>query len=76
MSAMIRRAVFMVVVLMQALVFTSAAWAQAAEEAEPAGKNWVMSYLLVVLSIGLGLTVVCRMGMRHKDIRQDHSAEE
>lgn len=44
-----------------------------AEDAEPAPepKSWVLSYVLVLLLVGLGLTLVCRSSTRRTDVRQD-----
>jgi hypothetical protein len=45
--------------------------AQAQAPAEPATQaDWVMSYALVVLSIGLGVFVVCMPGKRGQTIRR------
>jgi len=46
-------------------------WAQEGEEAAGGdGKNYVLMYLLVVLVVGLGLTVVLRPSGRLKEVRR------
>lgn len=44
-----------------------------ADDAEPAPepKSWVLSYVLVLLLIGMALALVCRSGNRRTDVRQD-----
>ena len=34
------------------------------------GEDWVFSYAIVGLSIGLGLFIICRMGKRSQEIKQ------
>ena len=52
------------------LAGTAALWAkQVEEEAEGPKASWTMSYILVVLAIGLGLVVICRPGRRSASIR-------
>ena len=58
------------------MVHASCAFAQEAAEEEPAGRGWVISYILVIMGIGLGLMVVCRTGTRRSDIRADDTIEE
>ncbi len=52
--------------------------AQAAEKEEEEAKSWVMSYILIVLTVGLGLFVVVRMGRRRnpKIRRRDDEEDE
>ena len=45
-------------------------WAQVGAEEEPQ-ESWVTGYALVILSVGLGLFVVCRPGKRSKKVKQD-----
>jgi hypothetical protein len=40
-----------------------------------AGKGWVIPYTLVVLSIALGLTIVCRSANRGKERRHSEDDE-
>jgi hypothetical protein len=44
---------------------------KAAAEAAPAGKSYVIPYMVVVLCIALGLVVVCRSGNRSKEPKID-----
>ena len=55
------------------LVDSTPAWAAAQRPvAESAGTqaDWVLSYALVILSIGLGVFAVSRPGRRGKDVRR------
>lgn len=39
---------------------------------EPETKEaWVISYALVILSVGLGLYVICRPARRNKEVKQE-----
>lgn len=54
------------------LFHASCVWAQAEDSKDaPKPKNWVLSYILVILLIGLGLSLICRSSNRRADVRQD-----
>jgi hypothetical protein len=36
-----------------------------------AGADWVKSYFLVLLCVGLGLLIICRPGKRGKEVKRD-----
>lgn len=47
-------------------------WAQAPTTNEPDTKEaWVISYALVILSVGVGLYVVCRPARRNKTVKTE-----
>ena len=54
------------------LVLLSTATPLRAQDAtqDQGGEDWVFSYALVGLSIGLGLFIICRMGKRSQEIKQ------
>ena len=73
------RGLFKRIAILTSTLAIWAAWAepvlaQAKDEANQAKSAswtvWVIPYALVLLGIGLGLMVVCRMGKRQKSIRQ------
>ena len=45
-------------------------WAQTSNEPETK-EAWVISYALVILSVGLGLYVVCRPSRRNKQVKAE-----
>ena len=45
-------------------------WAQVGAEEEPK-ESWVTGYALVILSVGLGLFVICRPGKRSKKVKAE-----
>jgi hypothetical protein len=48
-------------------------WAQAAGTEPETQAAWVVSYALVILSVGLGLFVICRPGRRNKKVKAEKS---
>ena len=53
------------------LVSAAPAWAQDQSPIEEeAQADWVLSYALVILCIGLAVFVVCRPGRRGSDVRR------
>lgn len=52
------------------LTHGSQVWAQEEDE-KPEPKSYVLAYILVVLMVGLALSLICRMGNRRNDVRQD-----
>ena len=59
-----RYAKYSVYSLAVTLAISAPAWAQ--EQRERPKPSWVMSYLLVMICVGLGLFVVCRGSKRFK----------
>ena len=51
------------------LSLSTPVWAQQIPQ-EGVQANWVLSYALVILCLGLGVFVVCRPGRRSQDIRR------
>ena len=70
---LIRNANHLLGVILLLLVSSTPVWAAAqrpVEESEGTQADWVMSYALVILSIGLAVFVVSRPGRRGKTIRR------
>ena len=63
-------AVFYATVLFFIAILVGPVYAQAAEDSASDEPRWVVGYALVILSVGVGLTAVCRMGRRGQDIRR------
>lgn len=58
-----------------ALHATALAQAQQQKKEEPAGGGYVLSYMLVILCIGLGMLFVCRSSHRRERARPENYEE-
>jgi hypothetical protein len=70
MKKKLRTAVSFAAALLLSLICAVPVYAQAAEDSAADEPRWVIGYALVILSVGVGLTAVCRMGRRGQDIRR------
>ena len=50
-------------------VFLSTPQVVLAQDEAPSAPDWVQSYFLVFLCVGLGLLVICRPGKRGKEVK-------
>ena len=67
-ARLVRLASFFVVA---SLVAVQQVAAQAQGGEEETQEAWVVSYALVILSVGLGLFVICRPGRRSKKVKAE-----
>ena len=53
-----------------ALAAPAAAQKKKGQEEEKPAPQWVISYALIVMGVGLGLAVVCRPSRRNKEVKR------
>ena len=63
-------AIGLVVHLLMLGVGSTPAWAQEGPQQDTQQADWVLSYALVIVCIGLGVFVVCRPGRRGHPLRR------
>jgi hypothetical protein len=68
--ARIRRAPHYVGMSLWVLAGAAPAWGQQGPVDQGAQEDWVLSYALVILCVGLGAFAVCRPARRSSDVRR------